>query len=63
MRKNNASEKICDKNRSSGSKSDHIIPFLTGRPQRTYVIGADDIINLQIALNTSKTLEEFLLIT
>jgi len=36
------------------------IPLLTGRPCRNEVISADDIINLQIALNTSMSLEDFL---
>jgi hypothetical protein len=36
------------------------IPFLTGRPPREKVIGADDIINLKINLNTCNTVEDFL---
>jgi hypothetical protein len=36
------------------------IPFLEGRPKRDTVIGKEDIMNLNIALETSKTLEEFL---
>jgi hypothetical protein len=40
-------------------KSDYI-PFLAGRPPREKVIGADDIINLKINLNTCNTVEDFL---
>lgn len=36
------------------------IKFLEGRPERDLPIGAEDIINLKIALETAKTLEEFL---
>jgi hypothetical protein len=36
------------------------IPYLSGRPDRAVPIGADDIVDLQIALNTCPTLEEFL---
>lgn len=36
------------------------IPFLAGRPPREKVIGADDIINLRISLNTCITVEDFL---
>ncbi|MBN1600523.1 MAG: hypothetical protein JW915_02890 [Chitinispirillaceae bacterium] len=41
---------------------DQIIPLLSGRPERSTVINQDDTINLQIALYTSKTMEEFLLL-
>ena len=40
-------------------KKDYI-SFLEGRPKRIKVISNDDIANLSIALNTCKTLEEFL---
>jgi hypothetical protein len=40
--------------------ADNKIPFLSGRPVRDTVIGQDDIINLRIALNSAKTLEQFL---
>jgi hypothetical protein len=33
-----------------------------GRPKRTFPIDNDDIVNLLIALNTARTLEEFLLL-
>lgn len=36
------------------------IPFLTGRPERDTIISNDDIMNLKIALNVCKTLDEFL---
>jgi len=37
-----------------------VIPFLGGRPKRDKPIKRDDIVNLQIALNSSKSFEEFL---
>ncbi|NLL15009.1 MAG: hypothetical protein GX267_16525 [Fibrobacter sp.] len=37
------------------------IPFLQGRPVREGIISNEDLINLKIALNTSKSLHEFLL--
>ncbi len=40
-------------------KSDYI-PFLAGRPDRENPIGKDDMVNLEIVLNTSKTIDEFL---
>lgn len=36
------------------------IELLKGRPDRQTVIGADDILNLRIALETSRSLEEFI---
>lgn len=39
----------------------HFIPFLQGRPVREGLINNEDIINLKIALNTSKSLQDFLL--
>ncbi len=36
------------------------IPFLEGRPNRDGIINNEDIINLKIALNVSKSLQEFL---
>jgi hypothetical protein len=36
------------------------IPFLEGRPRRATPIDRDDVLNLEIALNTSKTVEELL---
>jgi len=40
-------------------KKDYI-PFLGGRPKRITVIGQEDIINLSIALNTTKSVDEFI---
>ncbi|MBN2036774.1 MAG: hypothetical protein JW768_08545 [Chitinispirillaceae bacterium] len=37
------------------------IPFLGGRPERLTVIRMDDIVNLKIILNTTKSVEEFLI--
>ncbi len=36
------------------------IPFMGGRPERNLVIGADDILNLVILLNTTLTVEAFI---
>jgi hypothetical protein len=36
------------------------IPFLGGRPKRQTVIGKEDILNLEIALYTSASVQEFL---
>lgn len=44
--------------RESGLKMVRI-PFMGGRPERDIVINSDDIINLQIAFGTCKTLKEF----
>jgi hypothetical protein len=40
-------------------KADYI-PFLGGRPQRSTVIGWDDIVDLKINLNTCTSVEEFI---
>jgi hypothetical protein len=37
-----------------------LLKKLTDKPKRDLQINKDDILNLQIALNTSKSLEEFL---
>ena len=37
-----------------------LLKELTDKPDRDLLINKDDILNLQIALNTSKSLEEFL---
>ena len=36
------------------------IPFLKGRPKRNTAIDHDDCINLEIALNTCKTVDDLL---
>lgn len=41
------------------NKKDYI-PFLAGRPNREKIIKNDDVVNLTIALNSSKSFEEFL---
>jgi hypothetical protein len=62
MRKNSASEKVKkDKKSTDLPRTNSYIPFLTGRPRRDSNIDNDDLINLQIALFTSKTLEDFLM--
>jgi hypothetical protein len=37
------------------------IPFLAGRPRRETPIDRDDVVNLEIALNTCKTVDELLM--
>jgi hypothetical protein len=39
-------------------KKDYI-PFLGGRPERQTIIGKDDILNLEITLNTCSSVDEF----
>ncbi len=36
------------------------IPFLGGRPKRETIIGKDEITNLKIELNTTRTVDEFI---
>ncbi|MBN2035601.1 MAG: hypothetical protein JW768_02550 [Chitinispirillaceae bacterium] len=36
------------------------IPFLGGRPERKTVISMDDVVNLKISLNTTRTIDELL---
>ena len=36
------------------------IPFLGGRPDRERIIGSDDVVDLVIALNTVRSVEELL---
>ena len=54
--------KTHDKRRFSLNKvlSEEYIPFLEGRPKRETIIGNNDLTNLKIALNTFKSLEDFL---
>lgn len=40
--------------------SGEYIPLFEGRPLREEIISPDDIMNLEIALNTSRNLDEFL---
>ena len=42
------------------SKRSARITFLEGRPVRKHAINNEDLVNLKIALETCKTLEEFL---
>lgn len=37
------------------------IPFLGGRPERLTVIRTDDIVDLKINLNTTDSVEEFII--
>jgi len=41
-------------------QSPDYIPFLEGRPKREKVIRNEDILDLRIALNSSKSFEDFL---
>ena len=36
------------------------IPFLSGRPTRETIIGKDDLMNLEIMLHTTNTVEDFI---
>ena len=36
------------------------IPLFEGRPKREQIINNDDLLNLEIIINTSKTLDEFI---
>jgi hypothetical protein len=42
------------------TKINSTIPFLGGRPNRTNIISEDEILDLKINLNITKTLDEFL---
>ncbi len=57
MRKENVDEKRIA--RRHVTAHDRRIPFLGGRPDRSFSIGKDDLLNLQIALNTCSSMEEF----
>ncbi len=46
--------------RFENSRKRGFIPFLGGRPKRTLVISKDDILNLTILLNTTRTVQDFL---
>jgi hypothetical protein len=36
------------------------IPFMSGRPERESIIGKDDLMNLEIELNMTDSVDEFL---
>lgn len=62
MEKNLEKKKVIDKRSirlENVLKSDYI-PFLSGRPDRDSEIGKDDLMNLEIALNTTKSVDDFL---
>jgi hypothetical protein len=63
MRKNGASEKVSRGKGIDLPRTDIQIPFLAGRPLREATVNRDDIINLVIAFNTSKSIEEFIQVT
>jgi hypothetical protein len=60
MRKNGSPDNLSNPQNFEVS-FDQVIPFLSGRPERSTAIDLDDCLNLQIALYTSKSLDEFLL--
>jgi hypothetical protein len=35
------------------------IPFLSGRPERETIINEDDLMNLEIMMNTTNSVEDF----
>jgi hypothetical protein len=61
MRKNGSSDNFSNPENFEVS-FEQIIPAISGRPERSTTINQDDCINLQIALYTCKTMEEFLLL-
>lgn len=63
MRKNGTPERISKEKSVVFSRVEMHIPFLAGRPTRETPIGRDDYTNLQIAFNTSKSIDEFLEVT
>jgi hypothetical protein len=61
MEKNMEKKKVIDRR---SIKLEHIlkpdyIPFLSGRPSRETVIGKDDVMNLEILINMTNSVEEF----
>jgi len=62
MEKNAEKKNVIDKRSiklENVLKPDYI-PFLSGRPNRDSVIGNDDLMNLEIAFNTTNSVDEFL---
>jgi hypothetical protein len=62
METNSEKRKIIDKRSiklEDVLKPDYI-PFMSGRPERESIIGKDDIMNMEIALHTSHSVEEFI---
>lgn len=58
-------EQVLKRIRTTQALEGKKIPFLRGRPERNYengelVINDEDIVNLKILLNVSKSLEDFL---
>jgi len=51
---------VFDRRRVTLENTINCIPMFGGRPKRDTVIGDDDILNLQIALNTSNSVTDFL---
>lgn len=60
MKKNEIPQRLEKHNAVNNAPIDTHIPFLAGRPQRDGVIDRDDLLNLQIAIYTCKSLEDFL---
>ena len=51
---------VFDRRRVTLENTLNCIPMFGGRPSRDTVIGNDDILNLQIALNTTNSVSAFL---
>ena len=62
MEKNPGKKKVIDKRsiKLENVLKSYYIPFLSGRPERKKVICNEDLIDLEIVLNTTNTIEEFL---
>lgn len=58
MEKQNLLENQLNMNEKNSKKTS--IPFLGGRPDRITIISQDEIINLKINLNVSKSVDEFI---
>ena len=55
-------DEILDSWKGRNNITDDLIPFMTGRPERTKVISEDEITNVRIAVNSAKSLKELLLV-
>jgi hypothetical protein len=62
MEKNTEKKNVIDKRSiklENVLKPDYI-PFLSGRPDRESAIGKDDLMNLEIMIHTTNTVEDFI---
>ncbi len=58
MEKQNLLENQLNMNEENSKKT--FIPFLGGRPDRITIISQDELTNLKINLNVSKSVDEFI---